>query len=92
MGIMLAFAVGWVMGSRGGRRGFEDVVDALQAVGESDEFHGLLDATKSHVGFALKEIASQLTGESEELPGVDDVLTRVRSMMGRAGGPTSSAS
>lgn len=92
MGILLAFAVGWFVGARGGQRGFDDVVEAAQAVRDSEEFQALLEAGKSHVGYALKEIAAQLTGEeSDELPTVDDVLSRVRAMMGR-GGPTESAS
>ena len=91
MGILLAFAVGWVMGSRGGREGFEDVVQAVQDVAESEEFHALLDATRSHAGHVLREVAAQLTGEAQELPGVDDLLARVKSMMGRSS-PTSTSS
>ena len=91
MGILLAFAFGWVVGARGGQRGYDEVVDAVRAVLESEEFHGLLEATKSHVGHVMREVGAQLSGEGDELPTVDDVLGRVRAMMGKDG-PTSTAS
>ncbi len=90
MGILLAFAVGWVVGARGGRQGFDEVVEAVHAVRESEEFKALLEAAKSHAGHVLNEIAAQLQGDADEPVGVDDVLARVRSMMG--GSPTSGAS
>ena len=41
MGILIAFAAGYVFGARAGSQDFDDVVQALQAIRESEEFHDL---------------------------------------------------
>ena len=38
MGILLAFAAGYVLGARGGSEDFDDVVQAVQAIRQSEEF------------------------------------------------------
>ena len=42
MGILLAFAAGYVLGARAGSEDFDDVVEALQAIRQSEEFHDLV--------------------------------------------------
>ena len=60
MGILIAFAAGYVFGARAGSQDFDDVVQALQAIRESDEFHDLLRSLRSHAAHSLRELASML--------------------------------
>ena len=83
MGILLAFAVGYVVGAQAGTEGYEEIVVSLKSVRDSEEFKGLLSAVRSHAGFALSEIAQRLTTESQQPGPVQDVLDRVRGLMGQ---------
>ena len=42
MVVLLAFAAGYIVGAAAGSQDFDDVVDAVKAIGRSDEFHDLL--------------------------------------------------
>jgi hypothetical protein len=93
MGILLAFAVGYVVGARGGERGYQDVVAALRELRDSEEFSNLVDALRSHVGGTLEEVAGWLTDRDEPVT-VESVLDRARRLVAGEDrpGPTTSAS
>jgi hypothetical protein len=86
MGILLAFAVGYVVGARAGNEGFNEVVDSLKAVRDSEEFHALLTAVRDHAGSTLEELAT-LVKQGQDTTSVSDVLARVRNLV--RSGPTS---
>ena len=88
MGILLAFAAGYVVGSRAGAEDFDDVVQALQAIRQSDEFNDLLRSLRSHAAHTLRELAALLDRAGTEEGGPSSVTTRdlvdrVRSLVGR---------
>jgi hypothetical protein len=88
MGILLAFAAGYVLGARAGSQDFDDVVDALKAIGRSEEFHDLLNSLRSHAAHTLREVATSLdraNAEGAGLPSINtqDLVDRVKNLIGR---------
>ncbi len=83
MGILLAFAVGYVVGAQAGNEGYDEVVTSLKSVRDSEEFKGLVSALRSHASYALTEIAQRLTAESQHPGPVQEVLGRVRGLIGQ---------
>ena len=84
MGIVLAFAVGYLVGANTGKEGYQEVVDALKAVRDSDEFHGLAGAVRSHLGASLRQLAD-IVEDQQRLEGSSParLLDRVRTIMAR---------
>ena len=91
MGVLLAFAVGYVIGARAGSQGYEEVADAFVAVRESAEFRALVGALRSHAGFVLSELGQRLAPGAAEPITMQEVLARVRGVV-RPDGATSPAS
>ena len=54
MGVMLGFFVGYVMGTRAGQEGFEELVSTLKQILGSAELKELLSGGVSLVGEAVK--------------------------------------
>ncbi len=54
---VLAFAAGYVLGARAEKEDFNDLVQALRAVRDSDEVRDLVITTRAHVGHVLREMA-----------------------------------
>jgi hypothetical protein len=79
--ILLAFAVGWVIGSKTTAEGYREVVDALEAVRASEEFQTLVDTVRSHVTNVARDLARQLSPDRVEPVPIDDVLSRVRALL-----------
>ena len=85
MTVVLAFAAGCVVGAKAGAQDFRDVTRSLNAIRQSDEFHDLLTALRSHAGQTLRHLADAL--EQNDGPAAlsnDDLVTRVRHIVGRA--------
>jgi len=87
MGFLLVFAAGYVMGARAGGETLDDVVDAVHAIRESEEFHDLLTALRSHAAHSLRGVAGMLEAESGtttvERVSSGDLLERMRLIVGR---------
>jgi hypothetical protein len=85
MGILLAFAVGFVVGGRGGAQDFNDVIQAVRDLSDSEEFHGLLGVLRQHGAHMLRSVADLLEGAAVPVPeegtGIAD---RVRLLMKKA--------
>ncbi|MEY2445210.1 MAG: hypothetical protein QOE00_1790 [Ilumatobacteraceae bacterium] len=85
MGLLLVFAAGYVMGARGGGESLDDVVDAVHAIRESEEFHDFLTALRTHTAHSLRGLASTLENgrqPRDESPASSDLLERVRLIVG----------
>jgi hypothetical protein len=83
MGILLAFAVGYAIGAKAGSENFEEVVDSLKAVRDSEEFASLIKALRSHAGHTLRELASVVDGTGSASTGsTQDLVERVRKLIG----------
>jgi len=85
MGFLLVFAAGYVMGARAGGESLDEVVDAVHAIRESEEFHDLVSALRSHAAHSLRGLAGML--ESGRQPdgsvSTGDLLERMRVIAGR---------
>jgi hypothetical protein len=79
MGVLLALAVGYAIGAKAGAEGYEEVVQSLKAIRDSEEFTALLSALRSHASHVLKEVADVVATDGE-LPAVGDLVERVRAM------------
>lgn len=92
MGILLAFAVGYVVGARSGAEGYREVVDSLKAVRDSEEFHAFLRAMRSHASFTLQDLGVRLGDGADQPLTMQDVLDRVRGFVQPAEAPRAGAS
>ncbi|HZU80270.1 MAG TPA: hypothetical protein VE991_10175 [Acidimicrobiales bacterium] len=91
MGVLLAFAVGYVVGARAGSERYQEVVDAASAVRDSSEFQALVAALRSHASFVLTELGQRLAPGAEEPVTMQEVLARVRSAVRPNGAASPSA-
>jgi predicted transcriptional regulator len=88
MGILIAFAAGYAFGAKAGSQDFDDVVEALRAIRDSDEFHDLVRSLRSHAAHSLRELASILERASPDgraLSSVttQDLVARVKTLVGQ---------
>jgi hypothetical protein len=86
MGLLLVFAAGYVMGSRAGGETLDEVVDAMHAIRESDEFHDFVKALRTHAAHSLRGLATMVESgrdpaDTHSTP--TDLLDRVRLIVGR---------
>ena len=91
MGIVLAFAVGYCVGANAGQEGYRDVIDALHAVRDSDEFHALAAAVRSHAAASFKQLSALIDDEDGDRATPARLLDRVRDLMDRGAGPSSAS-
>ena len=89
MGVLLAFAVGYVLGARGGNGGLDEIITSLKEIRDSEEFAAMVHALRSHAGHVLREAAEMVGVETQSMT-MNDLLERVRSIATQ--GPTSTAS
>jgi hypothetical protein len=85
MGLLLVFAAGYVMGARAGGESLDDVIDAVHAIRESDEFHDLLAALRTHAADSLRGLATMLDNGRDATAGrstPSDLLDRVKLLVG----------
>jgi tripartite-type tricarboxylate transporter receptor subunit TctC len=90
MGIVLAFAFGYVVGANTGHESYQELLEALRAVQQSDEFHGLVAAARGHVSASLRQLADLVEDKPDGDASPVRLLERVRTIMARA--PISPAS
>ncbi|MEP7113612.1 MAG: hypothetical protein ABI862_10130 [Ilumatobacteraceae bacterium] len=86
MGLLLVFAAGYVMGARAGGETLDEVVDAVHGIRESEEFHDLVKAVRSHAAHSLRGVATMLEKgreQSDVAGATGDLLDRVRLIVGR---------
>jgi len=86
MGFLLVFAAGYVMGARAGGESLDEVVDAVHAIRESDEFRDLVSALRTHAAHSLRGVAGMLEGDrqtTQERVTSGDLLERMRAIAGR---------
>ncbi|MDQ1358379.1 MAG: hypothetical protein QOJ52_2575 [Acidimicrobiaceae bacterium] len=83
MEMLLAFAVGFVLGGKGGSRDRHDVVDSFGAIRDSEEVAAVMMVARSHVGRTLREVADMVDGSRSEAAATPDLVDRVRQLVER---------
>lgn len=81
MGVLFGFIVGWAVGARGGKKGYDDVVAAAKEVLRSEEAATLQAAVRLHAEYTLRQLADWLHETSETGGAVEDVLARARRLV-----------
>jgi hypothetical protein len=64
MGTLAAFVVGYVVGIRGGRKRFDEVVESIKTLRDSEEVAAILRALGAHAAYLLREV-SELGGNRD---------------------------
>ena len=80
MELLLAFAIGWAAGAKGGESGFREVVDAARELRRSEEFRALMGAKKAHLASGLRTLSDVLNEQNQEVT-PDSVVARVALLM-----------
>ncbi|HLI54511.1 MAG TPA: hypothetical protein VKU88_09300 [Acidimicrobiales bacterium] len=88
MELLLAFAIGWAVGAKGGEQGFREVVEAARELRRSEEFAALVDAFRRHLAGTLKALAEALGDSSRPLT-PEAVLERLAGRGGDGASPSS---
>jgi hypothetical protein len=82
MGVLLAWVVGYVVGAKGGSEDFDDVVQAVKELRDSDEVRQLLSVVGSHIAHVLHSTAQVLEQVPTSQP-TSDLVDRVRLLVKR---------
>ena len=85
-GAFFGFLVGYVVGTRSGREGAREVIDAANDLRESEEFRGLVSALREHAKHGAYALGDWVSGDGEG-PDLNDILRQARERLGR--GPSS---
>jgi hypothetical protein len=83
VGLIMAFAVGYFVGGRGGNEGLDEVLAAIRVVRDSNEFEDLLAALRTHASHTLRELADRLGPDTKEPLTMTSVLDQARELFER---------
>jgi hypothetical protein len=83
MNILIALAVGYLIGAKTGGKDLEQLSRSLKALCETDEFADVVVAARSQVAATLRELASMVDGGQPAAVPTGDLVARVRHMVGR---------
>lgn len=82
MGTLFGFAIGYLVGSKAGSEGYDDLVRSAKAILDSEEFHSFLAVLRDHARKGLQQLSELAGGEGGELmPAVDDLLREARARL-----------
>jgi hypothetical protein len=82
MNVLLALAVGYLIGARTGGEDLNRLGRSLLALYETDEFAEVMAAGRSQVAHTLRELASVIDGERPAADASGDLVARVRHLVG----------
>jgi hypothetical protein len=83
MKILLALVTGYFVGANAGSRDYDQLVESVRAIRESEEFHDFLDALRSHASQTLRELADMLERSGPESLTSNDLVERVKALAAR---------
>jgi hypothetical protein len=83
MNVLLALAVGYVIGARTGGKDLDQLGRALKSLAGTDEFGEVVLALRAQVGATLHEVAAIVQGERPVPDESVDLVARVRHLTGR---------
>jgi hypothetical protein len=81
MEMLLAFAVGFVLGGHGGSRDRRDVTDSFGTIRDSEEVAAFVMLARAQVGRTLRDVAKMVDGNESETPTTPDLVDRVRQLV-----------
>ena len=80
MKVFVALAAGYLLGASAGSRDFDELLDSVRAIRDSEEFHDFLAALRSHASATLRELADMLERTGTEGLQATDLVERVKAL------------
>jgi hypothetical protein len=90
VGLIMAFAVGYFVGARGGNEGYDEVISAIRAVAKSEEAEDLVRALRSHASQTLQELGRRISSDVDEPLSMSSILDRTRHLIQKRATETAS--
>jgi hypothetical protein len=84
MNLLVALAVGYVVGAKTGGKDLDQLGKSLKALCGTDEFSDVLLAARAQVGSTLHELASIIEGAHGSPDVNGDLVARVRNLVGQS--------
>jgi hypothetical protein len=82
MKVLLALVAGYAIGASSGSRDFDQLVQSVRAIRDSEEFDDFVAALRAHAGQTLRELANLVDRVGPAVPESDDLVARVRQIAG----------
>lgn len=82
MKIVVALAVGYLVGARTGGKDLDQLGQSLKTLCETDEFADVMSAARSQTGSTLRELAAIIDGNRKLADVNGDLVAKVRHLVG----------
>jgi len=83
MKVLLALAVGYLLGTKTGGAELERLEQAVKSLYDTDELAEVVTATRSHVAHVLRELASVTEGDAPKASSASrSMMAQVRQLIG----------
>ena len=80
MKVFVALVAGYFVGASAGSRDYDQLLDSVRAIRDSEEFHDFLAALRSHASATLRELADMLERTGPEGLHATDLVDRVKAL------------
>jgi hypothetical protein len=80
MKVLFALVAGYFVGASAGSRDYDQLLDSVRAIRDSEEFHDFLDALRAHASATLHELADMLERGGPESVTASDLVERVKAL------------
>jgi hypothetical protein len=80
MKVFVALVAGYFVGASAGSRDYDQLLDSVRAIRESEEFRDFLAALRSHASATLRELADMLERTGAEGLQSTDLVDRVKAL------------
>lgn len=82
MRTMFGFAVGYLVGSKAGSEGYDELVRSAKAIRDSEEVQHFVALLREHASHVLREVGDWVGG-AEGTPTLEDLLAEAKSRLQR---------
>jgi hypothetical protein len=83
MKILVALAVGYIVGAKTGSKDLDQLGRSLKALCDTEEFADVVSAARAQMGSTLRELASIVDGAQLPDASTGDLVARVSHLVGR---------
>jgi uncharacterized protein YuzB (UPF0349 family) len=84
MNVVVALAIGYMIGTKTRTQEFDDVRRSLKALYGTDEFADLVAAGRAHLGATLHDLAALVDGQTLVRETGEDLVAQVRHLVERS--------
>ena len=82
MNVLVALAVGYVLGTKTRGRQLDDLGRSLKVLCATDEFGDVVAAARAHAGTTLRDLAAMVDGHTPASDNGGDLVAQVRHLVG----------